>query len=88
MTILGINFTTNTDGVTTTTLQVSEDYNSYYNNPEAGRHCVGRKVESIYVGNYDCSALKVGMEIEIMYDRAISTKNGIYQPVKKIDILK
>ncbi|MDD6072380.1 MAG: hypothetical protein PUC12_16450 [Clostridiales bacterium] len=70
-----------------TTLQVADEYNSYYNNPTAGRGCVGQKVESIYVGDIDCSDLKVGMEIDITYGKAIATKTGFYQPVKDIIVL-
>lgn len=87
MTILGLNQSRNTNGDWITTLQVADDFNSYYNNAEAGRKCVGQKVDSIYVGTYDVSALKVGMNIEILYDKAISTKNGVFQPIKRIDVI-
>lgn len=87
MTILGINYTTNNNGGKNTTVQVADEFNAYYNNLEAGRGCVGQKVEPIYVGDYDCTGLKVGMQVEIIYDKAISTKNGIYQPIKRIEVL-
>lgn len=85
MTILGINCNINSNGELVSTLHTSDDFPEYFNNADAGRHCIGKKVESIYVGTYDCSALKVGMEIDIYYDKAISTaKGGIYQPIKDI----
>lgn len=88
MIIEGINFTTK-NGVRNTTLHVTDEFNSYYSEASAGRGCVGKKVESIYVGNYDCSNLKVGMKIDILYDKAIRTvKGNTYQPVKRIEILK
>lgn len=87
MQILGMNFSRNTEGQTTTTLQVADDFPSYYSNVEAGRRCVGQRVDTIYVGNYDCSSLKVGMTIEVLYDKAVQTKTGVFQPVKRIDIL-
>lgn len=87
MTILGMNQSRNADGEWITTLQVADEYNAYYSNAEAGRKCVGQKVDSIYVGTYDVSALKVGMSIEILYDKAISTKNGVFQPIKRIETI-
>ena len=84
MLILGINYSTNTEGKKVYTLHVSDDFDAYYNNPDAGRGCAGQKVESIFAGAYDCSLLKVGMQVEVLYDKAISTKKGLFQPVKKI----
>ena len=48
----------------------------YYNDPEKGRSCVGQRVSSIYVGDYDRTAIKPGMEVEIYYDKAVPTKEG------------
>lgn len=87
MTIMGMNFNVNANGEPTTTLHLSDEFNSYYNNAEAGRSCVGKKVETIYVGTYDCTNLKVGMEVEVLYDKAVSTAKGIYQPIKRIVVL-
>ena len=64
MYITGINYSTNSNGQKVTTLQVTEPFEPYYTNTESGRGCVGEKAESIYVGDYDCSKLEVGMEIE------------------------
>ena len=64
MEIVGLHFTTSANGQKNTTLQVVDDYNPYYENAEVGRGCIGKKVESIYVGNIGCSALQVGQEIE------------------------
>lgn len=87
MTVLGVNRTVNANGVTNTTLHVAEDFDSYYTNPEAGRSCEGKKVSSIYVGAYDCSKIKVGMEIDISYEKAITTAKGTYQRVKHISTI-
>jgi len=86
MRILGINSTRN-EGRITTTLHVAGDFPDYYSSPEEGRTCVGQRVDSIYVGPYDCTGLKVGMEVEIYYDKAVSTKNGVYQPIKRIEVV-
>lgn len=88
MTILGMSYTTNADGIRNTTLYTKDNFEPYFNNPDNGRKCVGMKVEPIYVGSYDCSNLKVGMEISIYYDKAIVTPKGTFQPVKKIEILE
>lgn len=88
MTLMGMNYTTSENGQKNTTLQVADDYAEYYNNPAAGRGCVGKRVDSVYVGGYNCSALKVGMEIEILYDKAIQTAKGTFQVVKRIEVIK
>ena len=87
MKILGKNSTKTSDGRTTTTLHVADAFPDYYNNPEKGRSCVGQRTDSIYVADYDTSAIKPGMEVEIYYDKAVSTKNGVYQPIKRIEII-
>lgn len=88
MKVLGINSSINTQGKVITTLHVAEEFNSYYNNKEAGRTCEGMKVDSIYVGTVDCSAIKVGMDIDVLYEKAVTTANGgVYQPIKRIDII-
>ncbi len=86
MTIVGMNFSTNSNGERVTTLHVTTEFDSYYSDRENGRGCAGKKVESIYVGNYDCSELSLNQEIEVYYDKAIVTKKGAYQPVKYIEI--
>lgn len=87
MTVLGINRTVNANGATNTTLHVAEDFDGYYSNPEVGRSCEGRKVSSIYVGSYDCGKIKIGMEIDISYEKAITTAKGTFQQIKRIDII-
>ena len=87
MTLLGMNQSRNAEGQYTTTLQVAEDFPEYYNNLDAGRRCVGKKVDSIYVGTYDCSNLKVGMSIEVLYEKAVQTKTGVFQIIKRIDVI-
>lgn len=88
MKILGKNSTRNEDGRTSTTLHVADAFPDYYNNPEKGRSCVGQRVDSIYVGDYDCAALQPGMEVDILYDKAVPTKTGFFQPIKRIEIVK
>lgn len=88
MLLIGMHYTTNAEGKRVTTLHIQDDFGAYYKNAEAGRGCQGHKVETIYAGDYDCSQLNVGMQIEVLYDRAVQTKNGIYQPIKKIITLK
>ncbi|KAB1434310.1 hypothetical protein [Candidatus Galacturonibacter soehngenii] len=88
MKLVGLNYTTNANGGRNTTLQVTEEYNAYYTNKETGRGCIGVKVDSIYIGDIDCSELKIGMELDILYDKAITTAKGTFQPIKRIDILK
>lgn len=88
MELIGKNFSVNKDGERVTTLHVADEFNNYYNNSEAGRGCMGRKVESIYVGTLDCDNLKPGMDIEVLYDRAVTTKNGTFQPVKRVVVIE
>lgn len=88
MRLVGYNYTKNPNGGKNTTLQVTDDYNTYYSDADAGRGCMGVKVDSIYVGDIDCSALKIGMDIDILYDKAITTTKGTFQPIKRIDIIK
>lgn len=85
--VIGIAKTINEKGVTNTTLDTCEEYPPYFSNAEAGRTCDGVMVERIYVGAYDCSKIKVGMFIDISYDKAITTSKGTYQPIKRIDIM-
>lgn len=88
MRIVGMNYVEKNDGTRSYTLHVSEPFNTYYNNPEAGRGCLGEKVDTIYAGAYDCSHLRPGMEVDILFDKAIQTSRGTFQPVKKIEIIK
>lgn len=87
MKILGKNTTKSGDGRTSTTLHVADAFPDYYNNPEKGRSCVGQRVDSIYVGDYDCTALRPGMEVEIYYDKAVTSSKGTFQSVKKIEVI-
>lgn len=84
-TIVGISVNESSDK-TATTLYVLSNFDSYFNNPESGRSCEGQKAESIYVGNYDCSDLELGQEIEVFYGKAITTAKGTFQPVALIRI--
>lgn len=87
MRIIGMSFTTK-NGQRMYTINVATPFDAYYKNAEAGRCAVGEQVESIYVGALDCSALKVGMEIELIYDRMRTLANGkTFQPIKRIDVI-
>ncbi|MBE5949899.1 MAG: hypothetical protein E7261_12905 [Lachnospiraceae bacterium] len=87
MRIIGISYTTK-DGEHRYTLEVAEAFASYFQNAEAGRYASGEKVESIYVGSLDCSQLKVGMDIDLIYDRMRRLADGTaYQPIKRIEVL-
>lgn len=88
MTLLGISSTLNSSGQKVATLYVAEDFPDYYHSIENGRTCSGKMANGVYVGMYDISALKVGMEIDILYDKAITSSKGTFQQVKRIDIIK
>lgn len=89
MQVVGINYTTDSDGNRRTTIHVVDDFDPYYSNADAGRGCAGRRVESIYVGTLDCSQIKVNSHVEIMYDKARSSKDGkFYQPIKDIRLVE
>lgn len=85
--IIGISTSESSNGKINTTLYLASEFSEYQQNPEEGRSCVGRKAEAVYVGGYDCSSLRLGMKIEIYYDKAISTAKGTFQPVKRIEII-
>lgn len=87
MKIVGMNHSTNADGQKTTKIHGAEEFNFYYTNTESGRGCIDMKVDSIYVGTFDCPGFKVGMEIEILYDKAITTTKGTFQTIKRIDVV-
>lgn len=87
MTIVGMHSSTNANGEKITTLHVTDNFDGYYNNREAGRSCEGLKVDTIYVGTYDVSDLCVGCSINIFYDRAVNTAKGVYQPIKLIEVV-
>ena len=87
MKIIGIHYTVNDDGVQKSTLHVISEFDTFYSDSDGKRGCVGHKAESIYVGEYDVTNLKPGMMIEVSYGKAVSTRNGIYQPIQKIDVV-
>ena len=88
MKILGISQITGNDGITKSTLHVSDDFGAYLNDASQGRVAKGQSCEAIYVGSVDVSNLKVGDTIEILYDRAVKTKDGFFQPVKAVRVVK
>lgn len=87
MKVVGISRTAGDKGVLST-LYVTDVFDSYFSNSELGRSCTGMKAESIYVGDYDVSKLKIGDEIEIYYGKALTTAKGVFQTIKKIDVVK
>ena len=88
MKIIGISSTTNEAGEKSFTLYITEPFPAYANASEKGRQATGNKVEVVYVGKYDCSNFKIGDEIDISYGKAVTTKTGTFQPVKKIEIIQ
>ena len=88
MTVVGIAYALNKNNERVATLHVTDSFDEYDKNTDLGRSCLGQKVETIYVGTYDVSNIKVGAMIDISYDRAITTKNGVFQPIKRIDVIK
>lgn len=88
MEIIGIQSNINSNGETVTTLHCLQDFEPYYVDPKAGRNAIGQKSISVYVGNYDCSDLKLGMSIEIFYGQPMTGKGGkAYAPIKLIQVL-
>ena len=87
MTLVGKSTSISSSGKRVTTLYVTEPFEDYYRNPEAGRTCVGERVESIYVGDYDCTDLDVGVEIEVLYGKTIHGKKGDFQPIARIEVV-
>lgn len=87
MKVVGISYSESSNGKRSTTLYCLNAFDAYQDNPEAGRFCEGEKAESVYVGNYDCSEIEIGSEIEIYYGKAITTAKGTFQPVTLIRII-
>lgn len=79
--IIGMSAVRREDGRIYTTLYLSSPFESYFNSPENGRSCQGEMVDKVYVADYDCKNLKVGMEINIFYDKAVSSKKGVFQQI-------
>lgn len=70
------------------TIYISQEPDSYYVNSSEGRTFQGRMTKAIYLGDYDVSGLKVGNQIDIFYGEPVSSKNGAYAPIKKIEVIK
>lgn len=87
MKIIGISSTTNEAGEKSYTLHCMEAFPEYANESDKGRQATGNKVEVVYVGKYDCSNFKIGDELDISYGKAVTTKTGTFQPIKKIDVV-
>lgn len=70
------------------TIYISQEPDSYYVNSSQGRIFQGRMTKAIYLGDYDVSGLKVGNQIDIFYGEPVSSQNGAYAPIKKIEVIK
>ena len=88
MKLIGISSIANEAGEKSYRLYIAEPFPDYANDAEKGRHAIGSKADGLYVGKYDCSKLKVGDEIEVYFDKAVTTKTGTFQPVKKIEVIQ
>lgn len=88
MTVVGIAYALNKNNERVATLHVTDSFDEYDKNTDLGRSCLGQRVDTIYVGTYDVSNIKIGVTVDISYDRAITTKNGVFQPIKRIDVVK
>lgn len=77
------------NGKSATTLHTESEFAEWLKDEAAGRSAIGKQVETIYVGDYDCSSLKVGDSVEIYFSQAF--KNGatgaVYQQVKLIQVV-
>lgn len=88
MKLIGKRYIEKENGEKSSTLYVTDAFPEYYAQNENGRFCEGIYSETVYVGSFDCSKIPVGSEIEILYDRAIQTKNGgIFQPILDIRVI-
>lgn len=87
MYLQGINYSKNQQGKRVSTIHVIQDFDDYFVDETAGRGCLGKKVESIYVGDYDCTGLKIGSKIDVFYNKAVTTSRGTFQTVKSIIVL-
>lgn len=71
------------NGTTTSTLQIAEEPSDYHNRD--GRKAIGKVVSTVYVGDYDCSALRIGQEVDIFFSQAFKSNTGnVFQQVKLI----
>ena len=87
MKVVGMNYSVKANGKVTT-LYVEQDFEPFYKDEDGTKGFVGKRAESIYAGYYDCSKFKVGDEIEIYYDKAMTLKSGkTFQTIKKIEKL-
>lgn len=86
--VLGKNYTTKDTGISTTTLHLAEEFPAYFSDSEAHRHCEGMMVEAVYVGQIDCSEIKIGDMVEILYGKAVPMKNGgFFQTVESVKVV-
>lgn len=87
--IAGISWSTsNATGQRVYTLAVKKPFDGYRSDASKGRGCIGSDVESIYVGQIDCSAFKPGDLIRIDWGRMITGKNGAFQPIDGISLVE
>ena len=88
MELIGLSWSLNGHGNKVYTLHVAEEYGAYFKDAANGRGCMGMRTEEVYAGTVDCSYLKPGMQIDILFDRAITTSKGTFQAVKRVEIIE
>lgn len=86
--VIGIQMNTTKDGRISTILHLMGAFPAYSNNTAAGRNAVGNAVEVVYVGTVDCAHVKVGSIVDVIYDKAITTRKGTFQSVKRVELVK
>ena len=85
--VIGKHFSKNSEGKIVTTLHLADEFDGYYSDASKGRGCEGQRVESVYVGTVDVSKIKVGMTVDVLYDKAVTTSKGTFSPIKRVDII-
>lgn len=87
--VIGKKFYKSKKGEIVTTLYLAEDFPAYAAGDGKEKGCCGMQVLSVYAGAYDCSNIKPGMNVDILYGAVVTLSDGkTFQPVKKIDLLK
>lgn len=85
--VVGIQLSVNKKGETTTTLHMLGEFPDYYNVSE-GKAAIGKMALSEYMGTIDCSHIEVGALVDVVYDKAVTTSKGTFQPVRRVDVIK
>ena len=86
-TVIGMH-TAKKNGKTTSTLHLAEEFSDYMKNASEGRTASGKQATSVYIGEYPTTDITIGAEIEILYDKAIVSNHGTFQPINRILVVK